>query len=67
LAHPRGLTIKDGEATVSKIFSWFAYDFGNSEQGVINHIATYAPAETAKALLEIGEIADTAYDWSLNQ
>lgn len=67
LAHPRGLRIENGAATVSSIFRWFAYDFGNSEQGVIRHIATYAPQDKAQALLAIGEIADTEYDWNLNQ
>ncbi|MEM8775536.1 MAG: DUF547 domain-containing protein [Pseudomonadota bacterium] len=67
LNHPRGLKIEDGEVTVSSIFQWFAYDFGNSEKAVIEHIAKYAPEEKAKALLEIGEIADAEYDWSLNQ
>ena len=67
LAHPRGLQIVGNEVTVSKIFSWFAYDFGNSEQSVIDHIATYAPTDKAQALREIGEISDTQYDWSLNQ
>ncbi len=63
---PRGLMISDGEVTVSKIYKWFAYDFGNSEKGVIKHLAKYAKPETAKKLKEIGKISDTVYDWSLN-
>ncbi|NNF78196.1 MAG: DUF547 domain-containing protein, partial [Rhizobiales bacterium] len=39
---PRGLTIKNGKATVSKLYEWFAYDFGNSEKGVIKHLTRYA-------------------------
>ncbi len=29
--NPRGLNINNGKVTVSKIHSWFAHDFGNSE------------------------------------
>lgn len=67
LAHPRGLKIEGDKATVSSIFQWFAYDFGNSEDAVIDHIAQYAPAEKAAKLQEIGEIDDTDYDWNLNE
>ncbi|MDJ0613458.1 MAG: DUF547 domain-containing protein [Rhizobiaceae bacterium] len=62
----RGLLILDGEVTVSKIYKWFAYDFGNSQKGVINHLVKYANPETAKQLKKIGKISDTVYDWSLN-
>jgi len=62
----RGLVIIDGEVTVSKIYKWFAYDFGNSEKGIINHLAKFAEPEMAKKLKAIGEISDTVYDWSLN-
>jgi len=67
LAHPRGLNIENGTVTVSSIFSWFAYDFGNSEQGIIEHIASFAPEDKANALREIGSISGTEYDWALNQ
>ncbi len=64
---PRGLTIKNGKATVSKLYEWFAYDFGNSEQGVIKHLLRYATPDRAAALKMSGRISDTAYDWSLNE
>ena len=67
LAHPRGLSIENNEATVSSIFQWFAYDFGNSEQKIIKHIAKYAPAQKAQALIKIGDLADADYDWALNE
>ena len=65
--HPRGLTVRQGKATVSKIYSWFAYDFGNSEKGVIKHLLRYASPERAAALKKAGGISNTAYDWSLNE
>ncbi len=65
--HPRGLSIKNGRVTVSKIYKWFAYDFGNSEKGVIKHLTKYASPERASALKKAGGISDTTYDWSINE
>ncbi len=65
--HPRGLTVRQGKVTVSKIYSWFAYDFGNSEEGVIKHLLRYAAPDRAAALKKAGSISGTAYDWSLNE
>ncbi|WP_299848756.1 DUF547 domain-containing protein [uncultured Roseovarius sp.] len=67
LSHPRGFKIEGDIVTVSSIFQWFAYDFGNSEEGVIKHIAQHAPANKVEKLLQIGGISDSEYDWSLNQ
>ncbi len=64
---PRGLSINNGKATVSKIYQWFAYDFGNSEKGVVKHLLRYADPQRAAALKQAGRIADTEYDWSLNE
>ncbi|MGB5863329.1 MAG: DUF547 domain-containing protein [Sulfitobacter sp.] len=67
LSHPRGLTIEDDSVVVSSIFEWFAYDFGNSEEGVITHISQYITPERQSELAAIGEIAKTEYDWALNE
>ncbi len=65
--HPRGLKIKGDKVTVSKIYQWFAYDFGNSEKGVMQHLLKYAYPERAAALKKAGRISDTTYNWSLNE
>lgn len=65
--NPRGFDIEDGELIVSSIYKWFAYDFGNSEQGVIDHLSKYASAERLEKLKSIKKISDTDYDWSLNE
>ncbi|MEM7428169.1 MAG: DUF547 domain-containing protein [Pseudomonadota bacterium] len=65
--HPRGLSVRNGKVTVSKIYQWFAYDFGNSEKGVIRHLAKYATPERAAALKKAGKISETVYDWSINE
>ena len=65
--HPRGMSIRNGKITVSKIYQWFAYDFGNSQKGVIQHLAKYASPERAAALKKAGRISDTVYDWGINE
>ena len=65
--HPRGLSIDAGRVTVSTLYKWFAHDFGNSQQGVIEHLAKYATTETGARLKQIGKISDTGYDWSINE
>jgi len=64
---PRGVSIKNGKVTVSKIYSWFAYDFGNSEKAILKHLIQYASSATAAELMRIGKLSSTAYDWSLNE
>ncbi len=63
---PRGVTIRDGRVTVSRIYDWFIEDFGGSEQTVLAHLKSYADEKLAADLVRIGRIDDTAYDWQLN-
>lgn len=63
---PRGVTVKGNDIKVSKIYDWFAYDFGNSEKGVLKHLQKYAKPKLARELRRIGRIDDTEYDWDLN-
>lgn len=62
----RGVSIKDGKITVSKIYDWFIDDFGGNEAGVIQHLLAYATPELAKEISSIGTLSDVAYDWALN-
>ncbi len=64
--NPRGVSIRNGQVTVSRIYDWFIEDFGGSEAGVIRHLLQYAEPALAGDLKRIGELADTEYDWSLN-
>ncbi|MEM6486808.1 MAG: DUF547 domain-containing protein [Pseudomonadota bacterium] len=67
-AHPRGADARDGEITVSKIYDWFAEDFGEGdERSVLDHLATYAPPGKAAQLAAAQGIDAYAYDWSLNR
>lgn len=63
---PRGVSIIGGRVTVSSIYDWFIDDFGGNAAGVLKHLQRYSSPDQAKALRSIGEIDDTAYDWSLN-
>lgn len=64
--HPRGVTaMADGRLRVSSIYHWFREDFGDSEAGVIAHLARYAAPPLA-ARLPGARIAGHAYDWTLN-
>ena len=68
--HPRGVMIEDGDLIISKIYKWYAEDFGNNEKALIEHLQKYA-APTLKQqlnqfLVEQGDI-DYEYDWRLNQ
>lgn len=65
--HPRGFKISDGDLIVSSIYKWFAYDFGNSEKGIIEHLIKYATPENAAMLKSIKGISDTNYDWTINE
>jgi len=65
--HPRGAAFRpDGGLRVSSIYRWFREDFGNSDQGVIEHLRRYANADLAPRLASVTRVAEDAYDWSLN-
>jgi hypothetical protein len=51
---------------VSRIYSWFADDFGDTPQGLLAHLRTYASASLAPRLSTVTAIAGHDYDWSLN-
>jgi hypothetical protein len=64
--HPRGLTINDGELTLSKIYSWYADDFGG-EQGVLTHLSAYANSDTDTKLMLSNGVSGYEYDWRINR
>ena len=64
--HPRGASLGAGGLEVSSIYLWFQEDFGGDDAGVIAHLARYARPELEAPLGAIDEIADSDYDWRLN-
>jgi hypothetical protein len=63
---PRGLSFGREGPIVSRIYDWFIEDFGDSEEGVMRHLLSYASDEQAEQLRQWGELGGTAYDWRLN-
>lgn len=67
VGHPRGLRFEAAdEIVVSKIYDWFVEDFGDSESGVLKHLADYADENLAEKLRRFRGDIDYEYDWSLN-
>jgi hypothetical protein len=64
--HPRGVSAAEEGLRVSKIYLWFAEDFGGSD-GVLAHLKTFAFADLAARIDGGAEIVDYNYDWSLNE
>jgi hypothetical protein len=63
---PRGVSIKDGLVTVSKIYDWFYVDFGESDDDLFRHLLKFAAPTIRERLKAIGNIDNVAYDWRLN-
>lgn len=63
----RGVSIKDKQLTVSKIYDWYQADFGHNEQAVILHLAQYAQPKIKEQLLDFHKIDHYTYDWTLNE
>ncbi len=64
--HPRGAKpVADG-LVVSKIYGWFAGDFGGGDGAVLDHLRRYAAPELRARIDGRPRIADYAYDWRLN-
>ena len=51
---------------VSKIYKWYAEDFGGSDEAVLRHLCRYANAKTRRKLRRAKTINSYFYDWSLN-
>ncbi len=64
--HPRGVRVKGGRITASKIFGWYREDFGDGVKGVLNHIQQYANEDLKSAIEGKSSIAKYKYDWDLN-
>ncbi len=63
--HPRGVTVKGRKLVVSSIYVWFQADFGDSDEGVIQHLRQYASPKISKALAKLMKISADRYDWTL--
>jgi hypothetical protein len=66
LASPAGLRAAPGEVQVSRLFDWYAADFGGAE-GVRVFVRRHAPASAAAALEPPAKLGFLDYNWTLNQ
>lgn len=65
--HPRGVRVEDGKVIVSSIFKWYKVDFGDTDEGVLEHAREYATGDLAKALEGATRISKDEYNWDLNE
>lgn len=66
--HSRGVDVVDEDFIVlSSIYDWWAFDFGDSEEGVIVHLIKYANEDLGDLLRNFSGAIDYEYDWDLNQ
>jgi hypothetical protein len=63
---PRGASVEAGKLTVSRIFLWYADDYGEGPADIINHLRQYAEPPLRDRLDGVNKIARYEYDWSLN-
>lgn len=63
--HPRGLMIGDRRFKASKIYRWYADDFGG-RTGLKVHWQAYADPQLAEQLARFSRPQSYFYDWSLN-
>jgi hypothetical protein len=64
--NPRGARVDQGRLTVSKIFEWYADDFGGGEDSVAAFIESLADPPLAAAMAARRGGIKAAYDWDLN-
>ena len=63
----RGVSVKNKQLTISKIYDWYQVDFGGNEQAVMMHLEQYASPKLKKQLLDFHKIDHYVYDWALNE
>lgn len=65
--HPRGVEATSRGLVLSKIYAWFAEDFGSDYRALLTHLSRYAGPDL-KAVLETTPAIDSyRYDWNLNE
>ncbi|MBF0290473.1 MAG: DUF547 domain-containing protein [SAR324 cluster bacterium] len=65
--HPRGVTFKDDELWISKIYIWFEEDFMGNQAGILQHLQKYASSKLAKQLQSYDGDIESDYNWNLNE
>ena len=64
----RGVDVVDEDFIVlSSIYEWYAEDFGNTEESVLEHLLDYAEDDLAPSLHGFEGAIEYDYDWNLNR
>jgi hypothetical protein len=66
LSSPAGAVVESGAVKLSKIFDWYAPDFGG-EAGALAFVKKHLPPESLEKLGASPKIAYLDYNWTLNQ
>ena len=65
--HPRGLRFEnEDDLLLSKIYDWYADDFGDNEKELLQHLMRYVNRSTKTRLESFDGDIDYEYDWDLN-
>lgn len=64
VGHNRGVRVRNGKITASKIFSWYDDDFGGKGNLKAHWTSLATPAKAAE--INNAKISKFTYDWSLN-
>lgn len=64
--HARGVSIKNNQLTLSKIYELYKEDFGSEASEIISHLLTYAEPTLAEQLKQYSKF-ETQYDWHVNE
>ena len=67
LGHPRGLEFRKGKLYLSKIFSWYKEDFGETDQQMLEVLSQYLDEDLADKVANYQGKIKYHYDWSLNK
>ena len=62
----RGVKVTSRGLNLSKIYQWFAEDFGQNEPALLAHLQRYADTKLAAELAQRPAIRKYQYDWDLN-
>lgn len=64
--HPRAVRLDGGRLHLSKLFLWYASDFGADREELLEHLVEYAETALANQLENFSGEIDYGYDWALN-
>ncbi|MCH9690910.1 MAG: DUF547 domain-containing protein [Gammaproteobacteria bacterium] len=62
----KGLEIQEDTLWLSKIYSWYASDFGPGQKGLMQHLMRYVNPQKHQALSQFSGSFKYQYNWDLN-